>query len=96
MKKLDLFAILFLLAINFLLGRILYQYDFFVSEFTIKGIHKIIEILNIYATSVILTAIVFPKWQSYLHRRQIRIEIGDIEIAPFLNYHPEDVKNHEI
>lgn len=92
MKKLDIVAILLLFIINWFQLAILYRYDYFTTIFTVEQLDMGFGKIFTYGHTIVLALMVIPRWLTYLNRRQTRIELGNVEIAPFLNYHPEDVK----
>lgn len=95
MKKLDIVAILLLMAINWFLLAIIYRYEYFITIFTKEQMHLAVKKLFIYGSTIILTLMVIPRWLNFIARRRITKELGDVAVAPFLNYHPEDVKKNE-
>ena len=95
MNKLDILAITALTTIIFLYSSIIYKYDYYVSTLTESLLHEAIRLIDIYILAIIFSCLILPRWFEYKRKKQIEIEIGDVVIAPFLNYHPKDVKNHE-
>lgn len=96
MKKLDIVAILLLMAINWFLLAILYRYEYFVEVFTVDGIHIVAKNVFIYGHTIIFGLMIFPRYLSYMYRKQIKEELGDVVLFPFLNYYPNDVSLVEV
>lgn len=95
MRKLDLVAIVLLIIMNWFLLVVIYRYDSLVTIFAKDGMYLLVRNLFIYGITIILSFMVIPRYFNYMHRRQLRIELGDTDVYPLLNYHPDDV-NHQI
>lgn len=91
MKKLDMIAIVLVFMMNWFLLAVIYRYDYFMTIFTKEEMYLVVKNVFLYGCTIIVTLMAIPRWFNYVKQRQIRIELGDIELYPFLNYHPEDV-----
>ena len=92
MRKTDYLAFIVIICINVIFLRIIYKNDYWI---TLAGsealLHDMVDQFFVWGQAFAAILIFLPRYLDFMKRRQIRIEIGDIDPSWYLNYHPDDV-----
>jgi hypothetical protein len=92
LRRTDYLAFILMIIINLVFLRIFYNYAYWI---TLAGseviLHDMMSKVFVWGQTIISSLIFLPRYLDYMRKRQIRLELGNIDPSLFLNYHSEDV-----